>query len=135
GLEESKQLGLQLESELADFVEKQGAVFRGADEAGMVALGTGERPTAVAEQLAFEQVARNRRAVERDERPSIPVREPVDGSRHDLLARAALAGDEDADVVRRDLPRRAHYVSHGARDDGAVALFRQLFDRPQVLSL
>src|SRR4029453_14460586 len=67
GLEEPQQLRLQVESQLADFVEEQRAVFRGADQARVVALGAGERTTSVAEQLAFEELARDCRAVERHE--------------------------------------------------------------------
>ena len=61
GLEEAEQLWLQVEAELADFVEKERAVAGAADDAGVVAVGAGERAAAVAEQLAFEQVARARR--------------------------------------------------------------------------
>ena len=67
GFEEAEQLGLEVEAELADFVEEQGAVAGGADQAGVVAVGAGEGAAAVAEELAFEQVARDGGAVERDE--------------------------------------------------------------------
>ena len=61
GLEEAEELGLQVEAELADLVEEQRAAARGADHAGVVAVGAGERAAAVAEQLAFEHLARARR--------------------------------------------------------------------------
>ena len=66
-LEEAEQLGLEVEAELADFVEEEGAVAGGADQAELIAVGAGEGAAAVAEQLAFEQVARDGGAVERDE--------------------------------------------------------------------
>ena len=67
GFEEAEQLGLEVEAELADFVEEQGAVAGGADQAELIAVGAGEGAAAVAEQLALEQVARDGGAVEGDE--------------------------------------------------------------------
>ena len=61
-------LGCRSRLELADLVEEQRAVLGGADEAGVVAVGAGERAAAVAEQLAFEHLARDGGAVERHER-------------------------------------------------------------------
>src|SRR3989441_6582317 len=55
--EEAEQLGLEVEAQLADFVEEEGAVTGGADEAGVVAVGAGESASAVAEQLALHQLA------------------------------------------------------------------------------
>ena len=66
--EEAEQLGLQIEAQLADFVEEEGAAAGGADEARVVAVGAGERAAAMAEELAFEQIARDGGAVEGDER-------------------------------------------------------------------
>ena len=60
GLEEAEELRLQVEAHLADLVEKERAVACAADDAGVVAVGAGEGAAAVAEQLAFEQVARAR---------------------------------------------------------------------------
>ena len=62
----------------------------------MVAIGAGERAAAMAEQLALEHVAGHRRAVERDERLLRARGMRVNGAGQDLLAGAALAGDEDA---------------------------------------
>ena len=61
----------------------------------LVGGGAGERAAHVAEQLGLEQRFRQRAAVERDERPVAPRRVEVDGARHQLLARARLAGDQD----------------------------------------
>ena len=46
-LEKAQQLGLQVESELADLVEKQRAVACGADQARLVALRAGEGAAAM----------------------------------------------------------------------------------------
>ena len=67
----------------------------------------------MAEQLAFEQVLRDRRAVERDEGPAGTARAAVDVPGQDFLAGAALAGDEDAGLGRRDLFGAADGGEHG----------------------
>ena len=67
-LEEAEQLGLQVEADLGDLVEEQRAAGGGADDAVERRFGAGEGPLAVAEQLALEHLARDRGAVEGDER-------------------------------------------------------------------
>src|SRR5204862_7950946 len=62
--QEAQEFWLQVESEFADLVEEQGAFAGVADQAGVVAVGTGEGAAAVTEQLTFEQVARDGGAVE-----------------------------------------------------------------------
>src|SRR6185369_6541450 len=102
GFEKPQQLRLQVESQLADFVEEQRAVFRGSDQALVVALGSRERTTSVTEQLAFEELARDSRAVERHEWLFGAGRETVNGARQNFLAGPTFAGDEDGDIGARD---------------------------------
>src|SRR6202012_3314360 len=97
------QLGLDLERQLADLVEEDRAAARGDEQARLGGLGVGERALVVAEQLALEQLGRDRRAVDRDERPAGALAGGVDRARHQLLAGAALAGDQDRRQRRRDL--------------------------------
>ena len=52
----------------------------------------------VAEQLRFEQVFRNRGAIDRDEGPLGARAEHVKRARKELLARAAFSLDEDGRV-------------------------------------
>ena len=72
----------------------------------------------MAEQLAFHQLVRQRRAVERDKRPFRMQAEPVQLARDQLLARPAFPDDEyrarhrcDADdrlLELRERGTRAH---------------------------
>src|SRR5262245_25814788 len=89
--EEAEELWLEVESELADFVEEEGAVAGAAYQAGLVAVGSGEGAAAVTEELTFEQVARDGSAVEGDEGFLGAIREIMDGAREDLVAGAAVA--------------------------------------------
>ncbi len=54
-LEESEQLGLERERQVADLVEEQGPPFRRGDLALGIGDRTGERAPSVAEQVALEQ--------------------------------------------------------------------------------
>ena len=66
-------------------------------------LRAGERAALVAEELALDELARDRRAVHLDEGRALRAAR-AGGSRGDeLLAGAALAGDEHARLRRRDL--------------------------------
>ena len=89
----------------------------------------GERALLVAEQRRLDQVARDRAAVEHDERLGLARRGVVDAARDHLLAGAGLAGDEHRQLRRRDLLERGEDLAHRERGAGdaleAVAL-RQL---------
>src|SRR6266545_348840 len=78
------------------FVEEERAAVGELEVAGLVAVRAGEGAAHVAEQLALHQVARQRRAVHGDERRALLLPRLVERARHQLLPRAALAGDEDA---------------------------------------
>ena len=65
---------------------------------------SGEGAADVAEDLALHQVARDRAAVDRDERPAGRSGMLMDGLGADFLAGAALAGDEDRRARGRHAP-------------------------------
>ncbi len=96
-----KQLRLQVRRHLADLVEQQRAALGHLEEADLVGVGAGERPLLVAEQLALDQVLRNRRAVDLDERALDAVRVVVNRVGDQLLAGAVLALDQDVRVAGR----------------------------------
>ena len=80
------------ERHLADLVEKQRAAVGLLEQAALLRLGVGEGAALVAEQLALQQVLRNRRAVHLDERPFATAgRVAPDQVGDQLLAGARLA--------------------------------------------
>ncbi len=101
-VEEAQELGLEVEADVADLVEEQRAARGGADHAGEGGVRAGEGAAAVAEQLAFEHVARHGAAVERLERAVGAVGGAVDRAGEHLLAGAGLPGDQDGQGNRRD---------------------------------
>ena len=106
--EHAEQFGLQFDGHLPDLVEEQRA-FVGLLEKALLVLG-GARETAgpVAEQFAFEQFARESRAVDRHESPLHPAAGVVDGLREDLLAGSRLAGEQHRSVGDGDLAGQVH---------------------------
>ena len=68
-----QQLDLQLQGQVADFGEENGAALRKAEHAGLVAVRPGERPALVAEEFRLEQGLRNGAAVDLDERVISPL--------------------------------------------------------------
>ena len=55
-LNESQELGLQFQRQIANFIEEERAAVAGEDAAGVVADGSGEGAAGVAEEFAFEQL-------------------------------------------------------------------------------
>src|SRR6266704_6278412 len=76
------------------FVEEQRAAVGLLELPGAVRRRAGKAPLQVPEQLAFDQLGGNSRAVHFDEWAPPARAERVDRARHQLLARAVLAGDE-----------------------------------------
>ena len=75
--------------------------------AGLLGVRAGERALLVAEELALEQLARERGAVDLHERPRGAVARRVDAPRDDVLADAALADEQHRHVGVGDPVRRA----------------------------
>ena len=63
--------------------------------------GAGEGPFDVSKEFAFEQVFVECTAIDGDESPALAGAIEVDGTRHQLFARTALAANEHGDVAGR----------------------------------
>src|SRR2546426_2570132 len=93
-LEHPEELRLHGGTHLPDLIEKQRPARGLLEPSRPCRHGPGEGPFFVAEQLRLEQRFRERRAVQRDERPLRAPRPAVDQVRHDLLAGPRLPGEE-----------------------------------------
>ena len=91
----AQELGLQLQRQLADLVEEQGAVARILEVAGAVGVGAGERALGVAEQRGLHQVRGDGGAVEREIGLGRARALAVQGCRHQFLAAPRFAFDQD----------------------------------------
>src|SRR4029079_3217544 len=97
----------------------------GGDELpGLLAHGAGERSLLVPEELRLDELLGDGRAVDLDERPVRARRAAVDLARHELLAGAGLALDQDGRLRRRGEVDLAAQLLHRRRlaDDLVVAL-------------
>ena len=102
-LQEAQELDLQRDRQVADLVQEQRAAVGGLDLADRLLRRTGVRALLVAEELAFEKVLGDRRAVDRDEAPALARRKVVQRAREQLLAGPRLAEDQHRRGGRRDL--------------------------------
>ena len=91
----SQQLGLEVECQFPDLVEEKRAVGGIFEIAGLLRYCTGESTSGVAKQGRFNQVGRDRRAIDRQEWPvtASGIIMQTTGS-NDLLAAARLPLDQ-----------------------------------------
>src|SRR5262245_54878455 len=101
-LEHAQQFRLQRERNIADFVEEQRAAVRHLESADLLRDRTRECTFLMAEQLAFEQIERNRGAVHFHERTSAARAERVDRARDELFARTSLSVNQYGRLGGRD---------------------------------
>ena len=112
-LQHAQQLHLGGERDVADLVEEDGAAVGGVEEALLVALRAGEGALHVAEELRLEERLGEGAAVQGHEGMALARAAGVEGAGHQLLAGAALAGDEHRGGAvghRVDHPR---HLAHG----------------------
>ena len=88
--------------------------------------GAGERPFFVAEQFAFDEFARDRRHVQRNERTVAALAEIVQCARHQFLAGAGFSGNHYGQVGGHDARDHPINVLHRRRstDQGQLLLDR-----------
>ena len=97
-LQHPQQPRLRLHRHVADFVEKQRAAFGLFEPAGSAGIGAGERAAFMAEQFGFDEVARDRRHVDGDERTVAALAVVMERAGDQFLAGAGLAGDHHREV-------------------------------------
>ena len=90
-LQDTEKLWLQLERDIADFIQEQLALMCYLKSAELLCDRTGERSSFMAKQFTFEQPGRDGSTVELNERSSLARTMTVNGARDEFLARAGLA--------------------------------------------
>src|SRR5229473_4507593 len=81
------------------FVQKKRAARALLELPDTLAVGAGEGAALVAEELAFQQLLGNGRAIERPERPGGSPAVLEQSPSHQLLARTAFTGDQNGDIL------------------------------------
>ena len=108
-LQRAQQLGLQIDGQVANFVEEQRALAGGFEQTLLGVLRAGKRALDVAEQLRFDQRGHQRGAIHR--RKGLVLARPgkMDRARHQFLARPALAENQHRiGVLRHFLDQLVH---------------------------
>src|SRR4029453_8527696 len=100
-LQHAQELGLQGGGHLPERVEQTRASLAHFEEAFLVGRRAGECPLFVSKELGFNQVLRNRRAVDLDERALGALAVVMDGIGNEFLAGAILTLDENFGVAAR----------------------------------
>ena len=98
----SEQLDLETWCDVTDLVQKHRAAARQLEQPFAVLDRPGERALQVPEELALDQAGVEGGQADRQERPVAPAAVAVDRPGHQLLAGAALAGDQHRYTGRRD---------------------------------
>ena len=88
-----QQLGLELDLQIGDFVEQQGAAIGHRKESFATPVGSRKRSALVTPQLALHQVVRQSGAADCDVRSVAARRQFVNRTRHQFLAGATFPDD------------------------------------------
>lgn len=105
-LQNAKQFHLHRQRGGVDLIKEQRPALCRGNAAGAVAVGPGERPLHVPEQLALQQGGGEGGAVDGDHRPVPPRAVDVQHPGDQLLAGAALPADQHGRVAGGDLSGR-----------------------------
>ena len=128
-LQEPEQLGLDVEREIADFVQEQCAARRRPHQPGLIRHRPGEAAALVTKQLAVGQVAAGGGAVVRQKGRGASMRPHVNGAGDELLTGAALARDQHVEIVALHPLNLFHDAVHGragAEEAGQQRLERSI---------
>ncbi len=97
-LQDAQQVGLRLQADVGNLVEKNRAALGYFELAFLAVLRAGEGALLVAEELAFEQRLGQRAAVDGNHGHEAPRAQIVNGAGHQFLAGAALAVNQHGRV-------------------------------------
>ena len=114
-VDDAQQLRLQRRREVQDLVEVERAPGGHLDLADLGRARVREGATLVPEQLRLEQLRRDRRAVDLQERPFAADAAVVQPVRDEVLARAALALEQHGAARVGEAQHERHELPHGGR--------------------
>jgi len=97
-LQHAQKSRLRLHRHVADLVEKERAAFCLLEAAGAARVGAGEGALLMTKQFRLDEVARNSRHVDGDERSGAPLAIVVQRARHQLFAGAGFAADHHREI-------------------------------------
>ena len=111
-LEHAQQLHLDAWRDIADFIKKNGPLVGQFEFPRLAGSGPGKRAFFVSKQFTFQQVFRDRRAIDLDERTGSAARVLVNGPGDQVFAHTALAAQQDGGVGGCHPAHRRQYLLH-----------------------
>src|ERR1022692_2296198 len=96
-------MGLQIERQIADLIEKQGAPVGSANETDAIAIRAGECSLHAAEEFRSNQRRRNGSAIQGDERSFDPRAVAIDSPRDQFLSGSGFSLDQNRKIGGGDL--------------------------------
>src|SRR4030095_1327582 len=99
-LQDAQELRLQLQWDIAHFIEKKRAAMGQLEAANALRYSAGKSAFLMAKELALKQSGGNRRAIDFYQGPLAAPAEIVNGARDQFLARAGFALDENRRISR-----------------------------------
>ncbi len=117
-----QQLGLDLEIEIANLVQKECSFVGEFEKAGLHGIGTAERAFLVTEKLALYQMLRNGGAVHVYPWMLAALRVIVDDARNHLFSRAGFARNQHGSRLARQFFRQLHQSLQRFAADNDAAL-------------
>src|SRR5271156_318953 len=112
-LQEAQKLGLEGRRQIGNLVEENGAAVGRFEPARLVLHRPGESAAHVAEELALEQLFRQRSAIDDDERLVLTPAPSMDLARDHVLAGAAFSREQNRGVAAGGLARGFEQALHG----------------------
>ena len=100
------------ERHIADFIQKNRTPIALLKLADPLRIRASEGALLMAKQLAFQQVFRNGRTIDRKVRLATALAVTINRTRHQLLARTTLAGDQGRRVTGRQLTDGLKHLLH-----------------------
>ena len=132
---------MRLERQFAHFIQQQCAAVRKFESSHLVRRGAREGAFFISEQLALEEIFRQRSAIQRDERTVGPGALVMDRTGDEFLSGSAFSREQDRDVALRHHVHQAVDALHGlafadhlieARPGFEAILELLVFDRQSV---
>ena len=111
-LDEAQEFRLQQRGQVADFVEEKCSALARGDTARVVFHGPGKSAFDVAEEFAFQQFGRQRRATDHSERPGSPRAPLMDQTRDHTLAGAVFPANQHGGFTLGNLLGAVKYSLH-----------------------
>ena len=113
GFKDTEQLGLQVEAHFSDLIEEDRTVVGLFKKTFRLFQCACKGPGFVSEHLALQQIAAERRTIDRNKGFSAPGTVLMDGLGEDFLARPGFAGQEDRHIGLGNLAGQGNRFLNG----------------------